>query len=172
MLRRSFLQNTALTFGALTLSQQKIFSSFFQQAWKITMLTDDIGIFTERGGTIVFLLSKKGIVVVDSQFPDTSKHLIDELKKKSEKPFSLLINTHHHGDHTAGNIAFKELVPHVLLAAHELEDLVDLVRADPGARLPAVPFRCPPHERGGLLVPDPRDAGNVVGRTPGDALHP
>ena len=81
------------------------------------MFTSDIGIFTERGGTILFLLSKKGIIVVDSQFPDQSKHLIDELKKKSEKPFSLLINTHHHGDHSGGNISFKGIVEHVL--AHE-----------------------------------------------------
>lgn len=117
MNRRSFIQNSALTFGALTMAQQNILSSFFQQAWKITMLRNDIGIFTERGGTIGFLLSKKGMVVVDAQFPDTSKHLIDELKKKSEKPFELLINTHHHGDHTAGNISFKGIVEHVL--AHE-----------------------------------------------------
>jgi len=117
MKRRTFLQNTALTFGALTLAQQKIFSSWLQQSWKITMLTDNIGIFTERGGTIAFLLDKKGIAVVDSQFPDTSKHLIDELKKKSEKPIELLINTHHHGDHSGGNISFKGIATHVL--AHE-----------------------------------------------------
>jgi glyoxylase-like metal-dependent hydrolase (beta-lactamase superfamily II) len=117
MNRRYFLQNTALTFGALTLVQQNLLSSFFEDPWKIKMLTANIGIFTERGGTIAFLLSKKGIVVVDAQFPDQSKHLIDELKKKSEKPFKLLINTHHHGDHTAGNISFKGIVEHVL--AHE-----------------------------------------------------
>ena len=117
MNRRSFIQNTAFTVGALTLAQKSILTSFFEDPWKINMLTHDVGIFTERGGTIAFLLSRKGMVVVDSQFPEQSKHLIDELKKKSEKPFELLINTHHHGDHTAGNIAFKGLVPHVL--AHE-----------------------------------------------------
>lgn len=89
----------------------------FEDPWKIKMLTDDLGIFTEKGGTIAFLLAKKEIVVVDSQFPDQSKHLIDELKKRSENPFSMLINTHHHGDHTAGNISFKGIVEHVL--AHE-----------------------------------------------------
>jgi len=117
MQRRTFIRNTAFTFAALTLAQQKILSAFVQEPWKITMLSDDIGIFEERGGTIAFLLSKKGIVVVDSQFPDQSKHLIDELKKRSENPFKLLINTHHHGDHTAGNISFKGIVEHVL--AHE-----------------------------------------------------
>jgi glyoxylase-like metal-dependent hydrolase (beta-lactamase superfamily II) len=110
MHRRTFLQNTALTFGALTLANKNLLASFFEDPWKITMLTENLGIFTEKGGTIAFLLSKKGIVVVDSQFPDQSKHLIGELKKKTPKPFKLLINTHHHGDHTAGNIAFKGLV--------------------------------------------------------------
>ena len=81
------------------------------------MLTNKLGIFEERGGTIAFLLSKSGMVVVDSQFPDQSKHLIDALKKKSESPFKLLINTHHHGDHSGGNISFKGMVENVV--AHE-----------------------------------------------------
>ncbi len=117
MNRRSFLHSSALAFGALTLTQQKLLTGLFDDPWKITMLRDDIGIFTERGGTIAFLLSKKGLVVVDSQFPDQSTHLITELKKRAEKPFKLLINTHHHGDHSSGNISFKGIVEHVL--AHE-----------------------------------------------------
>ncbi len=117
MKRRIFLKNTAFSFGALTLANQKILAGLFQEPWKITMLRNEVGIFEERGGTIAFLLSTKGTVVVDSQFPDQSKHLIDELKNRSDKPFKLLINTHHHGDHTAGNISFKDMVEHVL--AHE-----------------------------------------------------
>lgn len=117
MKRRSFIQNSVFTIGALTLAQQKIVSAFVQEPWKITMLRDDVGIFEERGGTIAFLLSKKGIVVVDAQYPDTSKHLIDELRKRNEKPFKLLINTHHHSDHSSGNISFKGIAQHVL--AHE-----------------------------------------------------
>lgn len=122
MNRRNFLQNSAFTFGALTLTQQNILSSFFQPTWKITMLTDNIGIFTEKGGTIAFLLSKNGIVVVDSQFPEQSVHLIDEMKKRSENPFKLLINTHHHGDHSSGNISFKGIVEHVLAHANSLKN--------------------------------------------------
>ena len=117
MNRRNFLHSSALTLGALTLAQQKIFAGMFDDPWKIKMLRNDIGVFTEKGGTIAFLLSKKGIVVVDAQFPEQSQHLIDELKKQSSQPFELLINTHHHGDHTAGNISFKGIVKNVL--AHE-----------------------------------------------------
>jgi glyoxylase-like metal-dependent hydrolase (beta-lactamase superfamily II) len=119
MQRRIFLRNTTLTTGGFLLMQKQLLASVFQQpAFKITMLTDDIGMFTERGGTILFYLSNDGIVVVDSQFPDTSPHLIEELKKKSDKPFKLLINTHHHGDHSGGNIAFKGITEHVLAHAN------------------------------------------------------
>ncbi|MGZ8557538.1 MAG: MBL fold metallo-hydrolase [Chitinophagaceae bacterium] len=114
MHRRSFIQNTALALGALSLAQNNLLQLLLDDPWKITMLRNDIGIFTERGGTIAFLLSKKGMVVVDTQFPEQSQHLINELKKKSEKPFKLLINTHHHGDHSSGNISFKGIAEHVL----------------------------------------------------------
>jgi cyclase len=117
MNRRNFIQSSALTLGALTIAQQKIFSGIFDDPWKIKMLRNDIGVFTEKGGTIAFMLSKKGIVVVDAEFPEQSQHLIEELKKRSDKPFKLLINTHHHMDHTAGNISFKGIVENVL--AHE-----------------------------------------------------
>jgi glyoxylase-like metal-dependent hydrolase (beta-lactamase superfamily II) len=81
------------------------------------MMTDKIGVFTESGGTIGFMIDKKGVVVVDAQFPTTAPHMISELEKKTDIPIKYLINTHHHGDHTAGNISFKGKVKHVL--AHE-----------------------------------------------------
>lgn len=117
MHRRNFLQNSMFALGALTFGKQKILKTMIDEPWKITMLTDNIGIFTERGGTIAFHFSKEGITVVDAQFPDTAQRLIDELKKRNDEPFRLLINTHHHRDHTDGNIAFKDLVKRVL--AHE-----------------------------------------------------
>ena len=117
MNRRHFLHRSSMGVAALSMTQLDWLRTWLPQEWKINMLTDNIGVFTERGGTIGFLLSNDGIVVVDAQFPEQSKHLIDELKKRSEKPFKLLINTHHHGDHSAGNISFKGIVEHVL--AHE-----------------------------------------------------
>jgi cyclase len=117
MHRRHFIRNGVFSFAAISLAQKNLLSMLLQEPWKISMLTDDIGVFTERGGTIAFLLAKDEIVVVDAQFPEQSQHLIDELKKRSTQPFSALINTHHHGDHTAGNISFKGIVKHVV--AHE-----------------------------------------------------
>ena len=115
MQRRSFLRNTGLTAGLLALSSKDLMAAFLQQpAYKIKMLRRDIGIFTERGGTIGFYQSSEGYAVIDSQYPDPAKHVIDELKKMKEMPFKFLINTHHHGDHTGGNISFKDIAEHVV----------------------------------------------------------
>ncbi|PWK25176.1 glyoxylase-like metal-dependent hydrolase (beta-lactamase superfamily II) [Arcicella aurantiaca] len=118
MNRRNFIQNSALTLGAFTLLPNGIWAkSKLDTPYKIKELRGGVSVFTEKGGTIAYLQSSKGMVVVDSQFPEQSQHLIDELKKQSTTPFKLLINTHHHGDHTGGNISFKGLVEHVV--AHE-----------------------------------------------------
>ena len=119
MNRKIFIRNSFFTTAGLLLAQKNLLASFFQEpAWKIKMLNKESGIFTEKGGTILFTYTKDGIVVVDAEFPEQSKHLIDELKKQNDQPFQLLINTHHHGDHSSGNISFKGIVPHVLAHAN------------------------------------------------------
>jgi cyclase len=117
MNRRSFVKNAGIGFGAIPLLRKNWFDEFMQDnPYKMKMLRNDVGIFTEKGGTIAYYLSKKNIAVVDAEFPEQSKHLIDALQKDPGKPFEILINTHHHGDHTSGNISFKGIVNHV--AAH------------------------------------------------------
>jgi cyclase len=118
MNRRNFIQTTGLTLGAFALSGKELLANMLaENPYKMRDLRGGVGVFTERGGTIAYLSTPKGIAIVDSQFPEQSKHLIDELKKLSEKPIQLLINTHHHGDHSSGNISFKGIAEHVV--AHE-----------------------------------------------------
>lgn len=118
MNRRHFLQNTAFTVGGMSLLTESLFArALADDPYKMKMVRDNVGVFTEKGGTIAYLRTKEGWVVVDSEFPEQAQHLIDALKKTDDKPVSLLINTHHHGDHTGGNIAFKGMVGHVV--AHE-----------------------------------------------------
>ena len=70
-----------------------------------------------RGGTIGWLITPEAVVLVDSQFPDTATLCLEGVKSRSKRRIDLLINTHHHGDHTSGNIVFKPETPHIL--AHE-----------------------------------------------------
>lgn len=118
MQRRQFIQQSALALAVLVFYRSNAFAgSNLFKGYQFKALRNDVGIFTEQGGTIAWLNGSSGFVVVDSQFPASAPHVIEELKKLGEKPFKYLLNTHHHGDHTAGNIAFKGLAEHVV--AHQ-----------------------------------------------------
>lgn len=118
MERRNFIRQAGVL-GLISLTPvhelQRILNE--DNPFEIKKLRNDIYTFTERGGTIAFKVNKEGVVVVDTQFPEQAGHLIEDLKKRSVNRVNLLINTHHHWDHTAGNIAFRDLAAMIL--AHE-----------------------------------------------------
>src|SRR5215213_6195771 len=63
----------------------------------------EVGYFTARGGTIGWCVNKDALVAVDTQFPDTAKLFLSGLPGRSGRRLDLLVNSHHHGDHTGGN---------------------------------------------------------------------
>lgn len=106
-----------MAMALLSFYKSEAFAGNFAKAYQFKALRNDVGVFMEQGGTIAWLNGSSGFVAVDSQFPASAAHVIEELKKLGDKPFKYLLNTHHHGDHTAGNIAFKGLVQNVV--AHQ-----------------------------------------------------
>ena len=58
-----------------------------------------------------------GAVAVDSQYMPNAEICVAGLKQRAPKGIAMLINTHHHGDHTGGNMAFKGSVQKIV--AHE-----------------------------------------------------
>lgn len=110
MKRRTFLQSSAVLAGASLLPSHHLLASILFDAGEMHPLRNNIGFYTERGGTIGWLLTKEHLVVVDTQFQPQAENLLAILHKTNQKPLDLLINTHHHRDHTSGNIAFKGIV--------------------------------------------------------------
>lgn len=112
--RRNFLQLMGLAALPVPIWAEQL---FMKSQGEFIPLRKNVGIFTERGGTIAWLINKDGVAVVDTQFPENAKNCIDRIKEETNSPFELLLNTHHHGDHSGGNIAFKGMVKKVI--AHE-----------------------------------------------------
>src|SRR5690606_13262880 len=77
-----------------------------------------VAYFTKRGGTIGYLVNDEGVVVVDAQFPEPARAFLKGLASRSGgRPVDVLLNTHHHGDHTGGNSVFRGVARRVV--AHE-----------------------------------------------------
>jgi cyclase len=80
-------------------------------------LRDNVGVYTERGGTIGWFVSGDISAVIDTQFPDTAENFMNGFQEKTSTNIDFLFNTHHHGDHTSGNIYLKKFADHIV--AHE-----------------------------------------------------
>ena len=112
--RRQFLLRSSLLTAGAALPFKNLWAS---KAGNFTELRRNVGYFTERGGTIGYFVSDEGMAIVDSQFPKTAKNCLNGLKDRTDHPLDLLINTHHHGDHTSGNPVFEGVAEKI--AAHE-----------------------------------------------------
>jgi cyclase len=113
--RRDFLGGSVL--GLLAGALPGGFRTPLRPSTELVELRRGVGIFTSRGGTIGWLANGDGAVVVDSQFPDTARVFLDALRARGTGGVDALINTHHHGDHTAGNGVLREAAR--LIVAHE-----------------------------------------------------
>ncbi len=120
--RRSFLVSSTASAAALALWPGRLAGSQASApaqppATGFESVRGAVGIFKGRGGTIGTLVQPDGLVVVDTQFPDTAKVCLDGLRARSSRTIDLVINTHHHGDHTGGNAIFRPAARHIV--AHE-----------------------------------------------------
>ena len=90
------------------------------------------------GGRIGILTGADGIFMVDAQYAQVSDKVLAAIRKISAEPIRFLVNTHVHGDHTAGNANFVKIGA-LLFAREELRD--ELLR--PPASGNAAPARDP-----------------------------
>jgi len=112
--RRQFLFRSSLLAAGAALPFKSLFAN---SQGGFNTLRRNVGYFTERGGTIGWLASSDAMAVIDSQYPETAKNCLNGLRDKTDHPLNLLINTHHHGDHTGGNPTFKGVAEKMV--AHE-----------------------------------------------------
>ena len=124
MKRIDFLKNVALiSAGTAFLPKLKLF-----QDSPFTELRGGTGIFTMRGGTMGWFVSDDVTIVIDSQYAQTAAEFLGGIDSFGGGPETILINTHHHGDHTGGNGTFREAGYKII--AHERVPVLQRQSAD------------------------------------------
>lgn len=83
-----------------------------------TDLRGGVGIFTAQGGTIGWLVTPDAALVVDSQSPETAPVFLEGFRTRTTRQAAVLINTHHHDDHTGGNGVFRPVVGSIVAHAN------------------------------------------------------
>src|SRR5262249_25312706 len=109
-----------------------------------TKLAVNVYMIEGPGGTIGFVPGPDGVLMVDGQFAPLTERILGEIKKVSNSPIKILINTHVHGDHTGGNENIAKAGA-IIFAREELRNR--LAKPNPGANgqpgTPAPPAALP-----------------------------
>lgn len=115
--RRAFLTTSASTL-ALGLGPARLVAQpAAPPAPPVTSFTDlrrGVGVFKGTGGTIGYLVNGAGAAAIDSQFATTAEIAVAGLKQRAPAGIEMLLNTHHHGDHTGGNLVFRGAVKRIV----------------------------------------------------------
>ena len=71
---------------------------------------------TFSGGNVGVFVTENGVVIVDTKVPGYGQVILDRIKTVTDKPVTMIINTHTHDDHTGSNAMFPASVD---IVAHE-----------------------------------------------------
>jgi len=82
-----------------------------------TKLSDNVYMLRGSGGNIGISTGSDGVFIIDDQFAKLTSKIIAAIKTISSESLAILINTHHHGDHTGGNLNMAK--EGVKIIAHE-----------------------------------------------------
>jgi glyoxylase-like metal-dependent hydrolase (beta-lactamase superfamily II) len=83
---------------------------------KATKVAGNVYMLEGSGGNIGVSVGSDGILIVDDQFAPLADKIKAALKGLGEGKLKFILNTHWHGDHTGGNVAFGPEAP---IIAHD-----------------------------------------------------
>jgi glyoxylase-like metal-dependent hydrolase (beta-lactamase superfamily II) len=121
-MRRLIVLGGILVFGTLTLTATALQQNPKPSASSIEVdkLADNLYVLKAltagAGGNTAVFVTASGVTVVDTKNPGWGQPLIEKIKTLTDKPITLIINTHTHGDHVSGNVEFPTTVD---VVAHE-----------------------------------------------------
>jgi cyclase len=86
------------------------------QALQTIKVRDNLYMIANGGGNTGVFITSQGVVLVDTKNPNNGQGIMDQVRMITNKPITMVINTHTHADHTGSNEFFTG---NVVFVAHE-----------------------------------------------------
>lgn len=107
-MRRVVVLGTLLACGALSIAAN---------AWQtpaqnatIEKVKDNLYVVKGGGGNTAVFITSGGVVLVDAKNPGWGQAILTQIRTVTDKPVTMIINTHTHGDHVSGNVEFPATI--------------------------------------------------------------
>ena len=86
-----------------------------QNDLSIEQVKDGLYAIIGSGGNVGVRVTPEGVILIDDKFPRNFTEIQELVAQVSDQPVRYVINTHHHGDHTGGNVEYiniAEIIAH------------------------------------------------------------
>lgn len=142
------LSIVAIMIICLCITQKAQAQDFSKVEIKVTKVAGSVYMLEGSGGNIGVSVGPDGILIVDDQFAPLADKIKAALKTLGEGKLKFVLNTHWHGDHTGGNVAFGPEAPIIAhdnvrkrLASEQKSEFFKLsTPASPKEALPVITF--------------------------------
>jgi len=76
----------------------------------IKKVSDNLYVIPGAGGNTTVFVTQAGVVLVDTKLPNNGEAILTQVRTVTDKPVSMIINTHSHPDHIGSNDYFPASV--------------------------------------------------------------
>jgi cyclase len=77
---------------------------------KIDKVKDDLYQIVGDGGNVAVYVTGEGVILVDDKFEQDYGQIVEKVKSVTPQPIKYILSTHHHSDHSGGNVKFAPTV--------------------------------------------------------------
>ena len=85
----------------------------------IKQVRDNLYVIPGAGGNTTVFFTTTGVVLVDTKLANNGEPILAQVRTVTDKPVSMIINTHTHPDHNGSNDYFKAARPTTEVVTHE-----------------------------------------------------
>ena len=100
-----------------------------QNSLSIEQVKDGLYAIIGSGGNVGVRVTSEGVILIDDKFPQNFAEIQELVGTVSDQPVRYVLNTHHHGDHSGGNVEYINIAE--IIAHQNARD--NMVRGDQDA---------------------------------------
>jgi glyoxylase-like metal-dependent hydrolase (beta-lactamase superfamily II) len=72
----------------------------------LNKVKDDLYEIEGDGGNVAVYVTSEGVILVDDKFEQDYENIMAKVKSVTDQPVKYVVSTHHHSDHSGGNVKF------------------------------------------------------------------